>query len=219
MLEPKNVYNFLYRGYKHLRHLTSTTYKSTHTDPVLPGDQRPSPLSSRSEQRTGTLCDHVCYPTPRTVALSTLCAGVEERLTPLLAEDDIIGLEIPPSHIFPAGETAAEKIHNGDVQSHVLVNKNTVVYNTTPWEHAQDQAVTEAYEILPAAEDPMTVTQAVIFDEIDLTDLSFAECSIKNVNHSFQGLLGSAFCGDWRGLPTNQRFFPSRHRVSNRGKP
>nr|CAD7596741.1 unnamed protein product [Timema genevievae] len=27
---------------------------------------------------------------------------------------------------------------------------------------------------------------AVIFDEIDLTDLSFAECSIKNVNHSFQ---------------------------------
>ncbi|XP_069681666.1 diacylglycerol kinase eta isoform X7 [Periplaneta americana] len=29
-------------------------------------------------------------------------------------------------------------------------------------------------------------TKAVIFDEIDLTDLSFAECSIKNVNHSFQ---------------------------------
>nr|CAD7256226.1 unnamed protein product [Timema shepardi] len=28
--------------------------------------------------------------------------------------------------------------------------------------------------------------KAVIFDEIDLTDLSFAECSIKNVNHSFQ---------------------------------
>jgi hypothetical protein len=30
------------------------------------------------------------------------------------------------------------------------------------------------------------VLQAVIFDEIDLSDLSFAECSIKNVNHSFQ---------------------------------
>ncbi|PSN40119.1 hypothetical protein C0J52_19377 [Blattella germanica] len=30
------------------------------------------------------------------------------------------------------------------------------------------------------------VLQAVIFDEIDLTDLTFAECSIKNVNHSFQ---------------------------------
>ncbi|XP_023710920.1 diacylglycerol kinase eta isoform X3 [Cryptotermes secundus] len=29
-------------------------------------------------------------------------------------------------------------------------------------------------------------TEAVIFDEIDLSDLSFAECSIKNVNHSFQ---------------------------------
>ncbi|XP_063242323.1 diacylglycerol kinase eta isoform X2 [Bacillus rossius redtenbacheri] len=29
-------------------------------------------------------------------------------------------------------------------------------------------------------------TKAVIFDEISLTDLSFAECSIKNVNHSFQ---------------------------------
>jgi hypothetical protein len=30
------------------------------------------------------------------------------------------------------------------------------------------------------------VLQAVIFDEIDLSDLSFAECSIKNVNHCFQ---------------------------------
>lgn len=30
------------------------------------------------------------------------------------------------------------------------------------------------------------VLQAVIFDEIDLIDLSFAECSIKNVNHCFQ---------------------------------
>ncbi|XP_025833653.1 diacylglycerol kinase eta-like [Agrilus planipennis] len=28
--------------------------------------------------------------------------------------------------------------------------------------------------------------KAVIFDEIDLTDLCLAECSIKNVNHSFQ---------------------------------
>nr|CAD7194552.1 unnamed protein product [Timema douglasi] len=33
------------------------------------------------------------------------------------------------------------------------------------------------------------LSRAVIFDEIDLTDLSFAECSIKNVNHSFQDLL------------------------------
>nr|CAD7405484.1 unnamed protein product [Timema cristinae] len=32
----------------------------------------------------------------------------------------------------------------------------------------------------------MPDVKAVIFDEIDLTDLSFAECSIKNVNHSFQ---------------------------------
>jgi len=30
------------------------------------------------------------------------------------------------------------------------------------------------------------VLQAVIFDEIELIDLSFAECSIKNVNHCFQ---------------------------------
>lgn len=28
--------------------------------------------------------------------------------------------------------------------------------------------------------------QSVIFDEIDLTDLSVAECSTKNENHSFQ---------------------------------
>lgn len=28
--------------------------------------------------------------------------------------------------------------------------------------------------------------QAVIFDEIELADLCLAECSIKNVNHSFQ---------------------------------
>jgi hypothetical protein len=28
--------------------------------------------------------------------------------------------------------------------------------------------------------------QAVIFDEIDLSDVSFAECSVKNANHSFQ---------------------------------
>lgn len=30
------------------------------------------------------------------------------------------------------------------------------------------------------------VLQAVIFDEIELTDLCLAECSTKNVNHSFQ---------------------------------
>ena len=28
--------------------------------------------------------------------------------------------------------------------------------------------------------------QSVIFDEIELTDLSVAECSTKNINHSFQ---------------------------------
>lgn len=28
--------------------------------------------------------------------------------------------------------------------------------------------------------------QSAIFEEVDLTDLSIAECSIKNVNHSFQ---------------------------------
>ena len=28
--------------------------------------------------------------------------------------------------------------------------------------------------------------QSIIFDEIELVDLSVAECSTKNVNHSFQ---------------------------------
>ena len=40
------------------------------------------------------------------------------------------------------------------------------------------------------------ILQAVIFDEIDLIDLSFAECSIKNVNHCFQvrPILLNALC-------------------------
>jgi hypothetical protein len=40
------------------------------------------------------------------------------------------------------------------------------------------------------------ILQAVIFDEIDLIDLSCAECSIKNVNHCFQvsPVLLDAFC-------------------------
>jgi len=37
------------------------------------------------------------------------------------------------------------------------------------------------------------VLQAVIFDEIELTDLCLAECSTKNVNHSFQVCFGNVF--------------------------
>nr|CAD7391982.1 unnamed protein product [Timema cristinae] len=55
-------------------------------------------------RESGALCNHVCNPTPRTDALSTLCAGVKESPTLRLVENDIIGLEIPPSHIFLAGQ-------------------------------------------------------------------------------------------------------------------